>query len=184
MVSERSVTGRPTFPFRSKTIGLFFSLALLAACGSKPAEPKANPKDEVVRFYRGVEAMFNSEAFRKDRHILFNDLDPSSKFRLFDLDLPREYRGDAARTHMYEISGQFIGKVTFEGLEVDANENVAFASYFQHVVGTDPRGNPLDVAVRTTDGLRKIDGRWYIMHQHNSLALDPATLGSVIAKKP
>lgn len=158
-------------------------VAALVFAGSASAGSAADPVAEVVAHYKAVEQMFNSDAFRKDRRIMFEDFDPSEQYRLFDINQPTERRGAAARQHMYEISGVISGKVEFLNLEVKASDTVAFASYIQHVVGKDPAGNPIDLSVRTTDGLAKVNGRWLIMHEHNSLALDDATLGAMLAKK-
>lgn len=166
-------------------IALVALVALPAAAGAAvQAEPAGDPRAEVIQQLRAVEAMFNSEAFRQNRRIMFEDMDPSQNFRLFDLTVPMQMRGDQARDFMYEITGQFVARVEFLDIDVQASGDVAYASYIQHVVGTDPAGNPLELSVRTTDGLRKVNGRWLIMHEHNSLALDPATLGAMLARRP
>lgn len=165
-----------------------FALAILigssaASAAGAHAGPRHDPRAEVIQQLRSVERMFNSEAFTRNRHIMFEDMDPGPNFRLFDITEPMEMRGDVARNFMYEITGQFIARVEFLNIDVQASGDVAFASYIQHVVGADPAGHPLDVSIRTTDGLRKINGRWLIVHEHNSLALDNATLGALMARR-
>jgi ketosteroid isomerase-like protein len=43
------------------------------------------------------------------------------------------------------------------------------------VVGTLFDGTRLDMWWRSTAGFRKIDGRWRITHEHNSVPFDPQT---------
>lgn len=50
-------------------------------------------------------------------------------------------------------------------IEVTAGENVAFASCLFHCEGTS--AGPVDF--RLTTGLRKIDGKWEIVHEHHSV---------------
>jgi PhnB protein len=53
-------------------------------------------------------------------------------------------------------------------LEIAADENVAFCHCLNHMTGTQ-RSGETDVWFRHTFGLRKIDGRWKIVHSHESV---------------
>ncbi len=61
-------------------------------------------------------------------------------------------------------------------LQVTSSADVAFASCLIHCEGTS--AGPVDL--RLTMGLRKVDGKWLIMHEHHSLPtqeerfIDPA----------
>lgn len=59
------------------------------------------------------------------------------------------------------------GPITFEpsDIRVTAGGDVAFASCAIHCDGTS--AGPLDL--RLTMGLKKIDGRWVILHEHHSV---------------
>jgi uncharacterized protein (TIGR02246 family) len=57
----------------------------------------------------------------------------------------------------------------FTDVEVTAGSDVAFATAVGHCVDIDPSGLREELKFRLTMGLRKIDGRWRILHEHHSL---------------
>jgi uncharacterized protein (TIGR02246 family) len=99
----------------------------------------------------------------------------SPDFRMFDVPPPFESRGLAAYEDTWRLfySNQ-PDPVAFDikWLEVVAGDDVAFA--FAHMQCVEPtekeQRTPLDF--RLTVGLRKVEGRWVIMHEHHSV---PAT---------
>ena len=56
-----------------------------------------------------------------------------------------------------------------QDIEVTAGSNVAFATAIGSCVNIDPNGNREPLRFRLTIGLRKIAGRWRVMHEHHSL---------------
>ena len=54
-------------------------------------------------------------------------------------------------------------------LNVSSAEDVAFCTSLNHMTGTKTDGEPVDLWFRATYGLRKIDGRWVIVHEHESV---------------
>jgi uncharacterized protein (TIGR02246 family) len=60
----------------------------------------------------------------------------------------------------------------FDDVEVSCGEDVAFATALGRCVTTDRSGKKEPLEFRLTMGLRKVDGRWRVMHEHHSL---PAT---------
>jgi len=99
----------------------------------------------------------------------------SPDFRLFDVPPPFESRGLAAYEDTWKLfySSQ-PDPVAFDikWLEVVAGDDVAFA--FAHMQCVEPtekvKRKLLDF--RLTVGLRKLEGRWIIVHEHHSV---PAT---------
>ena len=96
----------------------------------------------------------------------------SQDFLMFDVPAPFESRGLAA----YETTWKLFYSsqpepVAFDikWMEVVAGDDVAFA--FAHMQCVDPteraRREPLDF--RLTVGLRKLEGRWAIVHEHHSV---------------
>lgn len=63
------------------------------------------------------------------------------------------------------------GPIGYEitGLSITAGEDVAFAHSINRLTGTRTDGETSDVWFRETVGLRKIDGRWRILHDHESV---------------
>jgi uncharacterized protein (TIGR02246 family) len=57
----------------------------------------------------------------------------------------------------------------FTDVKVTAGNDVAFATAIGHCVDIDPTGKREELDFRLTMGLRKIDGRWRVMHEHHSL---------------
>ncbi len=60
----------------------------------------------------------------------------------------------------------------FHDVQVTCGQDVAFATAVGRCVNVDKNGEREPLEFRLTMGLRKIDGRWRVMHEHHSL---PAT---------
>ena len=58
---------------------------------------------------------------------------------------------------------------------VHADGEVAFCSFLYHVTGTLGTGDEVSMWVRATLGLRRIDGEWMIVHDHESVPWDAET---------
>jgi uncharacterized protein (TIGR02246 family) len=56
-----------------------------------------------------------------------------------------------------------------DDVEVSCGEDVAFATALGRCVNIDNRGKREPLEFRLTMGLRKVDGRWRVMHEHHSL---------------
>jgi uncharacterized protein (TIGR02246 family) len=62
---------------------------------------------------------------------------------------------------------------SFEDIEVTAGADVAFATAKGRCVNIDRAGKREPLEFRLTMGLKKIDGKWRVLHEHHSLpALD------------
>jgi uncharacterized protein (TIGR02246 family) len=57
----------------------------------------------------------------------------------------------------------------FHDVEVTCGQDVAFATAIGQCVNIETKGNREPLEFRLTMGLRKIDGRWRVMHEHHSL---------------
>jgi uncharacterized protein (TIGR02246 family) len=91
---------------------------------------------------------------------------------LFDLAPPLQYRGaDACRRNWAEWFPTFQGPIGYEisELRITSSDDVAFCDSLNHIHGTRTGGEHTDVWVRATVGLRKLDGRWMITHEHYSV---------------
>lgn len=58
---------------------------------------------------------------------------------------------------------------------VETAGDVAFAHFLQRFTGTMTNGATVDMWVRVTMGLRRVDGAWRILHEHMSDPFDPET---------
>ena len=57
----------------------------------------------------------------------------------------------------------------FHDIEITAGDDVAFATAVGSCVYFDAKGHREPLQFRLTMGLRKIDGRWRVMHEHHSV---------------
>ena len=90
---------------------------------------------------------------------------------IFDL-MPLQTLGrDAYRKNFESWFGVVKGPIEFEirDLRVETRDDVAFGHYTSRVRSTRTSGARTDYQVRVTAGLRKLNGRWLITHEHVSL---------------
>jgi uncharacterized protein (TIGR02246 family) len=57
----------------------------------------------------------------------------------------------------------------FHDVKITAGNDVAFATAIGRCAGVDVKGKREELEFRLTMGLRKIGGRWRVMHEHHSL---------------
>ncbi len=90
----------------------------------------------------------------------------------FDLAPPLQCSGaDALRGSLAAWFPTFRGPVGYEvhDLNITADGDVAFCRSLNRISGTRTDGEKTDVWVRATVGLRRIDGRWRVTHEHASV---------------
>ena len=106
----------------------------------------------------------------------------------FDVVNPLRNAGsDAARTRAEEWFRSFQGPTIgheVRDLSVTAGDDVAFCHSLNRVNATRPDGQTLDMWWRATVCCRKIDCKWTIMHEHNSVPFDPQTGKASLGLKP
>ena len=94
---------------------------------------------------------------------------------MFDLPGPTQARGlDLYRDSWPPLFAWFHGATIFDvrELAVTAGGDVAFATGLIACQGTETSGAVVTLAVRLTMGLRRIAGRWTVMHEHHSVPND------------
>jgi uncharacterized protein (TIGR02246 family) len=109
----------------------------------------------------------------QDRAAIRVDHDPGMV--MFDVPSPLVSRGLDAYMATWEIFFSWAEKPVafdFRHVQVTCGANVAFAIAIGSCVGVDTDGKREPLEFRLTLGLRRIDGRWRVMHEHHSL---PAT---------
>jgi uncharacterized protein (TIGR02246 family) len=106
----------------------------------------------------------------QDRSGILANHDPG--FLMFDVPPPFLSRGLDAYWKTWELFFSCAEKpVTFflGDLEITCGQNVAFATAVGNCVGTDKNGNREPLELRLTIGLKRLAGKWRIMHEHHSL---------------
>ncbi|HEY1011279.1 MAG TPA: nuclear transport factor 2 family protein [Herpetosiphonaceae bacterium] len=97
---------------------------------------------------------------------------------VFDVLPPLAYQGAAkVRERAGAWAEAYGGPIGYEirDLTVVAGQDVAIAHYLYHVSGDLKTGDQVSMWVRATLGLRKADGAWRIVHDHESVPFDGAT---------
>jgi uncharacterized protein (TIGR02246 family) len=99
-------------------------------------------------------------------------VDHDSEMLMFDVPPPFLSRGLDAYMATWEKFLSCSEKpvaFNFHDVEITAGNDVAFATAIGQCAGVDPSGKREELEFRLTMGLRKIDGRWRVMHEHHSL---------------
>jgi ketosteroid isomerase-like protein len=105
----------------------------------------------------------------------------------FDVVNPLQRTGsDELRKRAEEGFASFQGPIGYEtrDLEITAGDDVAFARGLSHVNGMRQDGGHLDMWWRTTLCFSKIDGKWMITHEHNSVPFDVESGKASLDLKP
>jgi uncharacterized protein (TIGR02246 family) len=98
--------------------------------------------------------------------------DHDADILMFDVPPPFQLKGMEEYTGSWRLffsTSQKPVVFKFDGIEVTAGADVAFATAVGHCNSTDSKGHPESVDFRLTMGLRKVDGRWRVMHEHHSV---------------
>lgn len=101
--------------------------------------------------------------------------DHDADILMFDVPPPFLSRGIDAYMTTWETffaSAEKPVSFAFHDVEVTCAADVAFATAVGRCVNIDANGKREPLEFRLTMGLRKIDGKWRVMHEHHSL---PAT---------
>lgn len=109
----------------------------------------------------------------EDRQAILSD--HSHDILMFDVPPPTQAEGIKAYDKTWDLFFSSVqGAAIFDlsELRVTAGDDVAFATSLIHCRGAEANGEDAELEVRLTVGLRKIAGRWTVMHEHHSV---PAT---------
>ena len=105
----------------------------------------------------------------------------------FDIVPPLRYVGaDAYRKPWEEVFSSFQGPIGYEihDLDITVGHDVAFGHSLNRLSGTMNTGQKADLWVRCTACLRKINGKWLIVHTQVLVPVDLETGKAVHSLKP
>jgi uncharacterized protein (TIGR02246 family) len=108
-------------------------------------------------------------------------------YLLFDVVDPLQSKGaSAASNRAKQWFASFRGPIGYEirDLQISASDGVGFSHGLNHVSATKLDGNPLDMWWRATVCYRKVDGRWQITHEHNSVPFEVNSSKASLDLKP
>ena len=106
---------------------------------------------------------------------------------LFDVVNPLRYSGsDRLKKRAEEWFSSFQGPLGYEvrDLSFATGDGVAFSHSLNRVSATRTHGKKLDMWWRSTVCYRKIDGRWMVTHEHNSVPFDVESGKASLDLKP
>lgn len=106
---------------------------------------------------------------------------------MFDALNPLRYFGsDTVRERAEQWFSGYPGAIGYEirDLSIATGADVAFCHYLYRVSGTMSNGKAVDMWVRATVCFRKIDGKWMVTHEHNSVPFDVASGRASLDLKP
>jgi ketosteroid isomerase-like protein len=159
-------------------------LAIPAAAQTKAAAPApgVTDKEKIETLYQAYVKAFKA----KDVNAIMSFYDPNELF-VFDVMPPREYASWADYKKDWE--GLFASKpgradMHLTNQEITVVGLVAYAHNIQTAYFTGPDDSRLDLTVRVTDVLRKVNGKWLIVQEHVSVPVDLATGKADLASKP
>jgi ketosteroid isomerase-like protein len=168
---------------RAFTGPLCIGIMMLFNVAHADSPPATAAHKELKQFYDDFQKTLNSDAFPKDPSPGLAFFDPDTT--LFDVGEPESITGADFRKHFIEIASQSPAKIEISNLEINASADgkMAFVHFIQRAYGSWHDGTPFNVRWRTTDCLLKKSGHWKIVHEHNSIPLDEATMIAVMTKK-
>jgi ketosteroid isomerase-like protein len=105
----------------------------------------------------------------------------------FDVVNPLQQIGStASRKRADEWFSSFRDQIGYEirDLDITAGDDVAFSHGLCHASATKTDGGQLDMWWHTTVCFRKVEGKWIVTHEHNSVPFDPKSGKASLDLKP
>jgi len=105
----------------------------------------------------------------------------------YDVVPPLQYKGrDAYRKDYLQFLDQYDGPVHVEyrDMRILCGSDVGFIHALERFTGKMKNGQQTDFWLRATSGVRKINGKWLIVHDHVSVPVDFDTGKAVLDLKP
>ena len=167
-----------------KRLSLFISIYALALL-SIPVAASAKAGDEAQ--IRALEARFAAAFNAKDVDGIMKCYVPDDSLFVFDVAPPRQHVGAADyRKDWEDFLKTFSGPLNFELTDpaVSTDGTLGYGHSAHHLVGTDTKGQPVEVVVRVTDDYRKIKGHWLIVQEHVSVPVDFSANKPDLMSKP
>jgi ketosteroid isomerase-like protein len=167
---------------RSLTV---LGVAILASAGAAAADRPAADADKAA--IQALEDTYNEGFNSKDVDKVMSVYAPGKQLFVFDVVTPREYKG--WETYKKDFEGLFSSfpgpmKNTISEQTIHVVGSIAYGHNIQtgEFVGKD--GTTVKLVVRTTDIYRKMNGKWPIVEEHNSVPIDLATMKPDLLSKP
>ena len=155
---------------RAKLVVLCASCAMLLGC-AKHEENAVQSKVEIKALFARWKTAFEA----KDVNGVMETYAPGSSLVAYDIVPPLQFKGaDAYRKDYTAFFAQFAGPlhVDFPDMQIEAAGEIAFAHGLERITGKLTNGTPASMWVRYTEGLKRFDGQWRVVHEHISVPAD------------
>jgi uncharacterized protein (TIGR02246 family) len=160
-------------------------VAILVSTNAVAADrPAANADKAAIQ---ALEDTYNEGFNSKDVDKVMSVYVPGKELFVFDVVPPREYKGwEAYKKDFEELFSTFPGpmKNTISEQTIHVVGSLAYGHNIQTAEFTGKDGKKLKTVVRTTDVYRKINGKWLIVEEHNSVPVDLDTMKPDLLSKP
>jgi uncharacterized protein (TIGR02246 family) len=166
----------------NKPMLILLALASSAFLALPPARA-ADDEQEIRAMIDRYEIAFQA----KDVLTVMTFYAPGDQVTAFDIVPPLEKTGhDAYRKNFEGFFAGYEGPLQTEvrNLMVMASGDVAFLTCLERFSGVLKGGQKSDMWCRVTSGLRKIGGKWLIVHDHLSVPVDFETGKALLELKP
>jgi uncharacterized protein (TIGR02246 family) len=161
------------------------SVAILVSANAAAADQPAADTDKAA--IQALEETYNEGFTSKDVDKLMSVYAPGKQLFVFDVVPPREYKSwEAYKKDFEELFSAFPGPVknTISEQTVHVVGSVAYGHNIQTSEFTGKDGTKVKIVDRTTDIYRKMNGKWLIVEEHNSVPVDLSNMKPDLLSKP
>ncbi len=162
---------------------LITTVAVTKSIPAFAAQPAATGEAEIRQLLARWEKAFRA----KDINGVMAVYAAGASVVAFDVVPPLQKVGrDSYRKNYEAFFAMYKGPldVEFRDLRIIAGQDVAFIHVLERMSGTLKDGQKSDMWLRVTSGLRRINGKWLIVHDHVSVPADFATGKAALELKP
>jgi uncharacterized protein (TIGR02246 family) len=158
---------------------------ILASTNAMAADQTTADADKAA--IQTLEDTYNEGFNSKDVDKVMSVYAPGKQLFVFDVVPPREYTSwEAFKKDFEALFAAFPGPVknTISEQTIHVVGSVAYGHNIQTGEFTGKDGKKINVVARTTDIYRKMNGKWLIVEEHNSVPVDLATMKPDLLSKP
>ena len=160
-------------------------IAILASANAVAADQPAASADKTA--IQALEDTYNEGLNSKDVDKIMSVYVPGKELFVFDVMPPREYRGwEAYKKDFEALFSAFPGPVknAISEQTIRVVGSLAYGHNIQTGELTGKDGSKVKIVVRTTDIYHKMNGKWLIVEEHNSVPVDLDTMKPDLLSKP
>jgi ketosteroid isomerase-like protein len=160
-------------------------VAILVSANAAAADKPAADADRAA--IQTLEDTFNEGFNSKDVDKIMSVYAPGKQLFVFDVVPPREYTSWEAYKKDFEgLFSAFPGpmKNVISEQTIHVVGTVAYGHNIQTGEFTGKDGKKVNIVARTTDIYRKMNGKWLIVEEHNSVPVDVVTMKPDLLSKP